>query len=245
MGSAFGKEITGSEIRSCISSCASGIPLALNWKAEIHKLTYCFYNRKFGFLFLLKTYPHPRLLLTEHFSKQNMVMAVSLMLTTFLRLSADCFSSPQSSWSVQWSSVLKSQQLLKPCMTRMTVLTSSWVAEEDCVWLELQQIISEEDFHYWNAEQPLGQLSTLVKVPWSKLATSDGCLSWLKSTSDTVAQCSSSWIYLVTTQDLLATCPIYLCCCVCTGYLMDCEDAVLILLSLWNVMRSKLKMLYV
>ena len=72
-------------------------------------------------------------------------MAVSLMLTTFLHLSDDYFSSPQSSLSMQWSSVLKSQQLLKP---RVTVLTSSWVAEEGRVWLELQQIIREEHFHY-------------------------------------------------------------------------------------------------
>lgn len=72
-------------------------------------------------------------------------MAVSLMLTTFLHLSADYFSSPQSSLSAQWSGVLKSQQLLNQ---RVTVLTSSWVAEEDRVWIELQQVISKEDFHY-------------------------------------------------------------------------------------------------
>lgn len=103
-------------------------------------------------------------------------MAVSVMLTTFLHLSADYFSSLQSSLSVQWSGVLKSQQLLKQ---QMTVLTSSWVAEEGRVWLELQQIIREEDFHYQNTEEALGQPSTLVKVPWSKLATSDEdvCLS--------------------------------------------------------------------
>lgn len=149
-----------------------------------------------------------------------MVMVVSLALTTFLCVSVDYFPSPQFSLSVQWSSVLKSQQLLNPCVT---VLTSRGLVEEDRVWLELQQLA--KIFHYWNAEQPLRPLSTPVKVRWSKLAISGEDVSWLKIATYTGVQCSYSRISSASARDLLAACPMYLCNWVCTGYLMDFKDS--------------------
>lgn len=56
-----------------------------------------------------------------------------------------------------------------------------------------------------------------------------------------VAQCSYSWICSVTTQDLLATYPVYLCYQLPDG--LTSRIPVLILLSSRRVMRSKLTML--